>query len=215
MEKSVELVIVQRLADLVNQVFQPTTGVALTIEDVLNRHQLVNERLQELLAAEMIASYATIIRSVQIKTEPVDAIRDGFIAQRNRAIAVRSKTDTDIANAVRFADARVKESQETERGEEAFQQSQKAILVASQAREQERIKLMALQAQAKYQDRLFELEMYRVAGNLDAELTRRFSDDEHLGAMPGWVMLAKAMGLGDLAAALSAFLASNTKKPTT
>lgn len=215
MEKSVELVIVQRLADLVNQVFQPTTGVALTIEDVLNRHQLVNERLQELLAAEMIASYATIIRSVQIKTEPVDAIRDGFIAQRNRAIAVRSKTDTDIANAVRFADARVKESQETERGEEAFQQSQKAILVASQAREQERIKLMALQAQAKYQDRLFELEMYRVAGNLDAELTRRFSDDENLKAMPGWVMLAKAMGLGDLAAALSAFLASNTKKPTT
>ena len=212
LHKSVAFVLAERLADLVNQVFQPTTGDAMTIEDVINHRQKVNERLRDLLAKEMLGSYATKILSVLIHGEPTDVIPDGFIFQRNRVLAARAKSDAEMDIATRQADTREKQSQETQRGESAYQNAQKEVLVASQARETERIKLMALQAQAKYQDRLAELEMYRVGGNLDAELARRFSDDQNLGMMPGLVMLAKVMGLSDLSAALKTFLESNTPK---
>lgn len=207
LDEAVKHVIVLRLSDLVNQVFQPKGGAEIiTIEDVIERRAYINAALLQVLAADMAATYATEIISILIHAEPTDLVPDGYMTQRARWVTARKKSQADKVVALSEAEAAMEQATQRRRSAVKEAEENRATIEAQKMTEDKRVILAAVQAQVAMQERMALLELYRTEGNLEAELARSFADDDSFQNLAGWVMLAKNMGLPDLAKALQKFL---------
>lgn len=163
---------------------------ALYLEDIKANRNLVTDPLMRVIEMPMLAQ-GILVRSIRIgEVLPSPSTT----AIENRAIAHQQSAERIQVSAANLAAQTIELNNE------------KTIVEKRQEVEDQRIALAEKEAQTALQQRMKELELYRRKGDLNAEVVRSFAENSSIGDTSGLILLARELGLPDLAKALKAIL---------